>query len=254
MASGSGLMQISPSAEGDYTLICMPQAGAGANVFRRWGRYPELRGTAIWAARLPGREKRLMEPPVESIEEMAELLVESALGVATGPIVLFGHCSGALVAYEMAHLLNAVTNGPRVACLVISAQQAPLTFPEVPEVSVSELSARELLDRVAGLEGTPQKVLANEEVIQMILPAIRADMLAVERYYDRGNRSRLGSPIVAFGGKQDSLVSAEDLCSWENLTEHSFALHLIDGGHFFLDENQESVVQQLALVIQGIEG
>jgi medium-chain acyl-[acyl-carrier-protein] hydrolase len=244
-AGRSGLVQVSPGAEAGSALICVPQAGAGAGAYRYWSKRTELSDSAIWAARLPGRESRIGEPPVESVTEMAELLAASVLEIAADRITLFGHCSGALIAYETAHLLNAAPGGPRVERLAVSAQPAPLAYPDIPEVSVSRLSATELLERLAEIGGTSETLLANKEMMKIILPAIRADILAVERYYDRRDRPRVTVPIVAFGGSRDPFVLAADLRSWESLTDGDFDLHLIDGDHFFLEQNYDAVLRWL---------
>jgi surfactin synthase thioesterase subunit len=250
MSGLDSLVSMSPKIEGDHALVCVPQGGSGANAFYSWGQSRELADAVVWAAQLPGRENRIMEPPLESIEEMAELLVTSIINIpAVTNLILFGHCSGALVAYEMAHRLNTTADPELHIYLAVSAQRVPVALPEIPERPVEEMSTAELASYLREGGGTAEEVLDNEELMGLLAPAIRADIKAAERYYDRQDRSRLDIPVIAFGGKRDPFISTAELRSWRGLTSSSFELHLIDGDHFFLNENYNVVLKILADIL-----
>src|SRR5215207_599809 len=97
------------AADRDRTaLVCVPFAGAGPSFFHPWrercaGRW------RVAAVELPGRERRILETPYRNAVEAARNSVDDVvaeLGEGT-PVVLFGHSLGAVLAYELVHLLSA---------------------------------------------------------------------------------------------------------------------------------------------------
>src|SRR3954447_26751260 len=94
------LVPVTPGASHPVSLICIPHAGAGAALYYPWRPLSQV--ASLWAVRFPGRENRLAEPALTSIHAMADALAASVAKIPARAMVLFGHCSGALVAYELA--------------------------------------------------------------------------------------------------------------------------------------------------------
>lgn len=75
---------------------------------------------------LPGRENLIRKPLATTIADAVDAVlptVEAELAKA-GPVALFGHSSGAVVAFELARALDAGNPG-RVARLFVSGSAAP---------------------------------------------------------------------------------------------------------------------------------
>lgn len=86
-------------------LFCFPfsGSGSGASAFSAW---PATAGDAeICPVQFPGRDNRLAHPHYASYENLAEQLVEALTPLLDIPFAFFGHCAGALPAYESALLL-----------------------------------------------------------------------------------------------------------------------------------------------------
>jgi surfactin synthase thioesterase subunit len=87
------------------TMVCFPPAGAGPSFFQGW-----LGGSALLDFALidfPGKERLFAEPPRETVPALVEAIMpalKSAVGDAS-TVGLFGHCFGAIVAYEVAQRL-----------------------------------------------------------------------------------------------------------------------------------------------------
>ncbi|MGA5900219.1 thioesterase II family protein [Streptomyces venetus] len=216
-----------PALDADaIQLFCLPHAGAGASVYRDW---PVLLAPGIEAIPVqpPGRESRHGEPALHSAVELVAALEGPVARRAGGDFALFGHSMGALLCYELAHVLSALGKPPRH--LFVSGLGAPHIPPTGPRLC--DLPDDELVTVIAKLEGTSPDVLAQPELVQFLLPLFRADLEVWETYSHR--RSPLPVPITAMGGRRDPGVGLDLLGAWKELTSADFHLEVFDGGHFY---------------------
>ncbi|HEV2763818.1 MAG TPA: thioesterase domain-containing protein, partial [Pyrinomonadaceae bacterium] len=94
-------------------------------------------------------------------------------------------------------------------------------------------------------EGAPQEVLENGELMQLLLPTIRADFKVCETY-EYAAEEPLGCPVSAFGGLSDFEVSRARLEEWRAETRGPFALRMLPGGHFYLQSAEQMVLHLIA--------
>ncbi|WP_239308886.1 MULTISPECIES: thioesterase II family protein [unclassified Frankia] len=216
-----------PTLDADaIQLFCLPHAGAGASIYREW---PVLLAPGIEAipVQFPGRENRHGEPALHSATELVADLSGPLATRAGREFALFGHSMGALLSYELAHELSALGKPPRH--LFVSGLGAPHLPPAGPQLH--DLPDSELLAVIADLEGTSPEVLAQPELVQLLLPLFRADLEVWETYIP--HRSSLQVPVTAMGGRHDPGVSLDRLSAWGSLTSADFHLTVFDGGHFY---------------------
>jgi medium-chain acyl-[acyl-carrier-protein] hydrolase len=108
-----------------------------------------------------------------------------------------------------------------------------------------DLQDHELVDKMRRLNGTPQAVLDNPELMALVLPIIRADLVAIDNYVYLDNPP-LSCPITAIGGLQDSSVTRDELSPWREHTSDSFTLRMLPGDHFFLHSAQQTLREVIA--------
>jgi medium-chain acyl-[acyl-carrier-protein] hydrolase len=225
---------------GRIPLFCFPYAGGGASWFRGWSdRRP--RTVDVRPIELPGRENRLRDPAFDRLAPLVAALVRDLAPYVQKPFAFFGHSMGAIVTFELARMLRRVAAAQPVH-LFIAACQAPHLPPNRPPIHAlpRALFVREL----ARMEGTPAEILQCEELMDLILPTLRADFALCETYaYAPG--PPLTCPISVFGGGRDPLVSATDLLAWRQHTVSAFTLRLMDGGHFFGGEEANRVLDAM---------
>jgi surfactin synthase thioesterase subunit len=107
-------------------LFCFPYAGGSAAIFREWPReFPE--SVQVCNVELPGRGRRLFEPPFTSMGPLVEEAARALADYLDRPFAIFGHSLGALVAFELARYLR-VACGARPTHLFLSATRAPQTI------------------------------------------------------------------------------------------------------------------------------
>lgn len=222
-----------------HSVICFPYAGAGPLAFRDW---PQAFGaeTEVLAVRLPGREIRLDEPCLEDMAAvLPPLVAELTPWMARRP-VLFGHSLGAAVAHAAADALTAAGTPPRA--LVVSGRRAPHLPPRqpVPLPPGDDWLGR----RLARLGGTPAEVLADAELMAMLLPILRADFALSERYQPQGP-APLPLPVLALTGEDDAEVAVAEVAAWQRVAGAGFTLRVLPGGHFFLNAHKRMIAEMI---------
>lgn len=219
-----------PRGTARLRLLCLPHAGGTASVYHPWGR---LIGddVEVWAIELPGHGSRFHEPPARSLEQVADTLARelTRAGLMQAPFALFGHSMGGILAYEVACRFRDV---PTLRHLFASGCHAPQTTTDEPPIHT--LPPGDFLAALAGrYDGIPRELLAEKELLDLILPALQADMEMVERHRHRPC-APLPVPITALAGTGDARATPEVLAGWQLQTAGPFELLRFPGGHFYL--------------------
>jgi len=220
-----------PGPKSRLRLFCFPSAGAGALIFRTWSdRLPA--DVDVCPVQLPGRGARLMERPFTRLSPLVEALAQGLAPLLDMPFAFFGHSLGTLVSFELARRIRK-QYGVHPVRLFVSAGHAPQIPYRAP--SINTLPDKEFLAELRRLNGTPSELLDHEELMEIMLPILRADFALYETYV-YSIEPPLNCPISAFGGLQDRRVSDSDLEAWRAQTSVSFSLQMFPGDHFFLKQ------------------
>lgn len=225
----------------DVDLFCFPYAGAGASLFHDWQSNSQLgRQVCIMPVQPPGRENRLAEPPHRRMSELVDELVQALVPQLSRPFAFFGHSMGALMAYEVACALR--DRGlPEPSRLLVSAFRAP----HLPSANIRIYHLPdEVLKIVLAKDGVSPEVLANDELMNALLPTLRADLEMCDTY-EVVDRPPLSIPISAFGGDHDVRVGPDDLSSWRAHTTAQFDLTMLPGDHFYLHAASDQLITEV---------
>ena len=208
-------------------LICLPGAAGSAGQFARWDE--DLPATVeTYAVEAPGHGLRMDEAPLRDLDALLADLLSAVLPHAGRPLALLGHSFGAVLAFELA--LRLEREGVEVHHLfTVAARSAAGRTGSPPG---RESTDEELKARLRALGGTPAPVLANDELMELLLPAVRADFALADAYRYRAT-TLLDCPITAFAGADDTAVSWAAVQAWRACTRGRCTAHRLPGGHFF---------------------
>jgi medium-chain acyl-[acyl-carrier-protein] hydrolase len=217
--------------DAEARVFCLAHAGAGAAPFRPWLPLFDER-VRLSALRLPGRESRIAEPAMEQLDELVDALVDVVVPLADRPFALFGHCFGAIVAFELVRRLRRL-GAPQPMHLFVTGDAPGV---ELAPPFLHALESPELAARLTALGTFEERALADADVFEVLEPAIRADFRAAETYRYRPEPP-LRVPIVAFGAAANADTEFDELARWRHETEAPFTLRLLPGKNLLEPES-----------------
>lgn len=234
-----------PRPDAATRLFCLPYAGAGANAFRGWAEaLGRLSAVEVLPIRLPGRESRLAEPPQTDIGELTDAIDDCMDRTA----VLFGHSVGARMAFEVCRELRH-RRRPLPAALLVSGCPAPQLPVECRNDSALDDEA--FARRVLGMGGIPEAILAEPELRDLLMPAIRADFGYVD-HYRYVSEPPLPIPITGFSGDNDPEAPPSTVHQWSEQSSVLFRHHTLPGNHFFLHSSVEPLQSMINTAVAAV--
>jgi surfactin synthase thioesterase subunit len=178
---------------------------------------------------LPGREGRFMEVAHTEFRPLIEALAGALVPLLDVPFAFFGHSMGAIIAFELARELRRTLGTQPVHLFVAGARAPHLPDRDIPN---RYLSDRDFVARLRHWNGIPPEVLETPELLRIVLPTLRKDVMLCEGYAHRAD-TPLDCPITVFGGRADEKVRAGELAAWRVHGQGRFTLRFLPGGHFF---------------------
>ncbi|MFF4402333.1 thioesterase II family protein [Streptomyces sp. NPDC001480] len=227
-----------PAPEAAELLVCFPHAGGSASYYRpvAAGLGP---GVDVVAVQYPGRQDRRHEPGLTSVAELADRVTEALVPWQDRPLTFFGHSMGAVVAFEVTRRLERAGTGP--VRLFASGRRAPS---RTRDEKVHTLGDDRLIAEIRSLSGTDARFLEDEELLRMVLPAIRNDYTAVETYL-AAPTDTVRCPVTVLVGDDDPKTSLEEARAWDGHTLGGSELRVFPGGHFYLTDRAADVLAVL---------
>lgn len=234
------LVNWKPNLRASVRLFCFPYAGGGDSIFRSWQQnLPDT--IEVCPVQLPGRGSRIIEPPCTEMNKMIRLASEALAPHLNKPFAFFGHSMGALIGFELAHHLRREYNAQPVH-LFVSGRCSPQTRNEPIDLKLFDSVLPEMLRRY---NGTPAEALENPELMELVLPVLRAD-LALCKSYIYTPQPPFNFPITAFGGLDDHGVPRHTIEGWREHTAGPFALRMLPGDHFFLKPSRLPLLEAIS--------
>ena len=234
--------QARPNAK--MRIICFPYAGGNASTFSHWAsQLPD--DIELVAAQYPGRTSRIFEPMHNKMDDLVADLITAIPKYLDKPYILFGHSLGSRVAFELMYQINMLSM-PKPKHFIASGSRGPQYLSS--NGSIYHLKDEEFINESRGLNGTPQAVLDNKELMDLFLPMLKADFEIADKYCYNKNET-FNCPISVLGGEEDFDISLSKLNGWGDHFTTDVDIHMLPGNHFFIDSNKEMVLEKLNTII-----
>jgi medium-chain acyl-[acyl-carrier-protein] hydrolase len=222
-------------------LFCLPYAGGSAMVYNRWKR--SINGMIqLCPIELAGRGIRFSKPYYDSLPEAVDDIygmIKNQLD--SGPYAFYGHSMGSLLVYELVRKIMTLPHRQPVQLFMSGGnpphiKNAKKIYHTMPE--------EQFRDEIIKIGGTPQEVFEHKELLDIFIPLLRADYKIIETYQIQPNQTVLfDCGITVFNGKADKEVSHDKLREWQRYTKSRCQVYEYEGGHFFIQDYREDIIQ-----------
>ncbi|GGS53599.1 thioesterase II family protein [Streptomyces cinerochromogenes] len=237
--AGSWLRPWHPAPRRAPALLCLAPAGAGCGQYRPW---QELLGddVSVIGVALPGRESRWSDPMPGTLEEaVRQIAAEADALLAPGqPCTVFGQSFGGLLGFEVVRRL-AADHGRTPVALVVAACRAPHLWVGAGN---GLLAADDELEKLLAARDLDPDLL-DPGTRELMLETLRADV-ELSLTYRHPGRVVLPVPVEAWGGQDDTTVTAAHLAEWAVHTD-DFRRREFPGGHYFCAEHTDDITALL---------
>ncbi|OCQ21030.1 hypothetical protein A7985_14700 [Pseudoalteromonas luteoviolacea] len=227
-------------------LFCFPFAGGGTSTYANWAEKLSD-DIQVVAVQPPGRSNRFFEPAFDSMGALIDDLLPRFIEQIDGQYMIFGHSLGSRVAYELITRLK--KRGVQLPEHFFASGSRAAHLP-CHDHEYHEMKDEAFIKKLEELNGTPKEVLENKELVNMILPTLRADFKIADSY--RAEMKKLPCSATIYSGRLDSSISMENLKAWRELFAEINAVKIFPGDHFFINSSEDMVLDHLTKVIETV--
>lgn len=239
-ADAPWFVSTAPRPDADVVILGFPHAGGGcASLSPLNAGLPQ--DVELQTLNLPGRQARFVE---ENRTDLDGLIADLATAVAEQrgrSVVLFGYCTGALLAYLVADALRS-QGMAEVRHLAVASYPAPDKYR--PWTDLHPLPSDLFWQRLREMGGVPAVVIENEEFRPILEPSLRADF-ELFAAYEPVARSPLDVPVTGIEGDHDELDPEGITAGWARVTSRDFERVRLDAGHWLVDDAPQDLARVL---------
>ncbi len=230
-------------------LFCFPYFAGGASVFSSWPSFLP-KDIEVCAIQFPGREERIGETPFLDLEALVSKIVSLMKPLLDCPFAFYGHSLGAVVAFEVARILDKEKLSPKQ--FIAGSWGAPhlkwpfMNLENISEEDIQKEENSELMKEHLKTLEIPSSVLEDEKLMNEMMPSLRADVIMIGKRHNFQNGGAENFPITAIAGEKDTVFGISQVQGWGKHTKNSFAFHTISGGgHLFVRDQKEELLKIL---------
>ncbi|KAB2478822.1 thioesterase II family protein [Staphylococcus sp. CH99b_3] len=226
------------------TLFCIPFAGGNKSLY-----YPlkdKLPSDIILKPlELPGRGERLVEEPLEEIEDMVDDLVKQIMQERPEKFIILGYSLGTILAYEIYFKLSEI--GYTAPQHMILCACEPIGYTERNN-NIEHMNDLEFKRFIQNKGGTPEEVLNHEELWDLVKPSLKNDFLAIDNYHNSQHEDKVETTLSVFVGENDD-IATDTVYKWSELTEAAVDYKFFHGDHFFINNSYDQLSEEIKALI-----
>jgi len=225
-------------------LFCFPYAGGNSSIYKDWERDLD-KDISVVTVHLKGRMERMGEEAINDMSLLVDELYENIQGFLDEPFAFFGHSLGGLVAFALLQRIEQKTD-KRAECIIVSASKAPHIYAQNKILNYSDEA---LTQKIKEYGNTPDYVLESKELMEMILPTLRADYQVLDSY-DSCEEESLASKAVIFNCEDD--VKKEVSLQWQGCFKTKCSYISFEEGHFFINAQRDKIISEVSRVLKKV--
>lgn len=217
-------------------LFCFPHAGGSAVGYMSWRKKlnPNIE---LIPMELAGRGMRANKKLYNSFgEAVADLTDVIKNRITDDNYAFLGHSLGSLLAFEISKELLK-TGYPSPNHMFLSGHLPPQT----PNKRVIyNLTNCQFIKEIVNIGGTPPDIFQNLQFFEYYMPVLRSDFKIHDTYvFKKGDK--LPCDFTILYGSED--MTHSELSGWAEHTSQTCSFYKASGGHMFLPEDPDPVIQ-----------
>ncbi len=211
------------------TMFCLPYAGGNKYSYRD---YEKMAPPHVHVVPLeyPGRGSRIKEGFVLKMDVLVDRLYEDIKSRLDDDYMIYGHSMGGVAAFFLARKIIAAGHKPPMHLFITGTMG-----PSAPTRKIKKrhlLSKKEFIQEIKDLDGCPEEILQNEELLNYFEPILRADFQVSETYtYEPGPVFNI--PITVITGTAEDMEQ-EEILLWQKESSLPVDFRTMPGKHFFI--------------------
>ena len=227
-------------------IFSIPYAGGSASMY--WQLKNMLsEDLELIPIELSGHGMRYSEELNYSITDIVQDVIGQIIEVGLDtPFCLMGYSMGSLICYEVYYKLI-----QKYRCLpqhiFLCASDNP--FAKRIYENIDQLEDKELIEKLKERKGTPDEVLNNQEIMDIVLPQIRADFTAYDNYYATRYKKKILTSATIINGDEEH-KEENSIYEWESYFSSKCEFINLKGGHFFIFDRVKEVAQIINLKLK----
>ncbi|MCR5666527.1 MAG: hypothetical protein K6G01_06820 [Eubacterium sp.] len=239
--------------QAEVNLILFTYAGGSPSIFAPWKRLFDEQ-INLCPVLYPGRELRRQEAIPDKAEDLAKQFVDDNPELFEKDYVLFGHCTGNILSYEVAkYAYRKLKKMPKL--FIASGSNSPRhsVYGEIlKDENGVDVSDRVLAERMVDVGIVTADFIDNQNFIDYYMPIYRSDvkMLGI---FDKDDVMKLDCEIYVLYGREDEYVDEDGLKDWSVYTTKGVQAETFEGAHFYITTQKEALIGKIVGKIERTE-
>jgi len=194
----------------------------------------------------PAHGSRLGDAPVYTIKELAEDAYDQIKGMISEPYCLLGYSMGGVVAFELYEKLKKEYKPLPKYIFILGSCEPSHKYKKGDYENYDLEGVKNILrDR----NGTSEEILAEDELIELLAPSIKADSIALRDYScssDTTVPADCGVTVIRGSREKNTEHCREE---WERYLHRDIDYRVVEGDHFFLFKEGEKMTSEISNII-----
>lgn len=224
-------------------LFCFPYAGGNHSIYQDWEKDLD-KDISLVTVHLKGRTERMGEPAINDMKVLVDELFFNIQEFLDEPFAFFGHSLGGVLAFALLAKIEKET-GKKAEKIIVSASRPVHLLGLAKKESYSDMA---LTKKLRDYGNTPDYVLDSQELMELILPTIRADYELLDSFKSMYQGEKIMSEAIIFNCDED--IQKEFSLKWQLgfLQECSYIDFEI--GHFFIHTQRDKVINEVSRILK----
>jgi surfactin synthase thioesterase subunit len=267
------VLKLTPAKRSTELPLLLIFGAAGTSVATYQPLAEHLQNMQVYCIEMPGRGTRSNEPLQNDFSSLLADIMPDVRQCAQNAkrLILWGDSLGAVLAYEVAKMLQGELAGARLQSLIVSGNAGP-TVAALEQgmgnntthslgrecLSVMDMSFDDWKNFFIASSGKEKAeelktLLANEELAEQALRPLIADCEAYESY-NHCDGTCIECDIVTIRGEQDCITSNSVMKSWEdvaaNRVEH---IQVAGSGHMLVRDAPTEIAKHIRSIASDLQ-